>query len=130
MKPLPAGLTLVNVATIAGLLLGIIGGGLDQGFAALALILGSAAAVLAWISTAPFSPRRIAPPEPEEPPPKSKRARRRMKLPPVTIAPVRRPRHLAVWAVGIVFALFAFRSFCWLLYIDGDHLKIQSPNNL
>jgi hypothetical protein len=28
------------------------------------------------------------------------------------------------------FALFAFRSFCWLFYIDGSDLKIQSPNNL
>jgi hypothetical protein len=28
------------------------------------------------------------------------------------------------------FALFAVRSFCWLLYIDGGDLKIQSPNNL
>src|SRR5258705_489285 len=28
------------------------------------------------------------------------------------------------------FALFALRSFCWLLYIDGEQLKIQSPHNL
>jgi len=28
------------------------------------------------------------------------------------------------------FALFALRSFCWLLYIEGDQLRIQSPNNL
>ena len=28
------------------------------------------------------------------------------------------------------FALFAVRSFCWLLYIDGGDWKIQSPNNL
>src|SRR5437868_5564675 len=26
--------------------------------------------------------------------------------------------------------MFAVRSFCWLLYIDGSDLKIQSPNNL
>jgi hypothetical protein len=26
--------------------------------------------------------------------------------------------------------MFAVRSFCWLLYIEGDELKIQSPNNL
>src|SRR5207248_8478374 len=26
--------------------------------------------------------------------------------------------------------LFAVRSFCWLLYIDGGEWKIQSPNNL
>ena len=34
------------------------------------------------------------------------------------------------WLVAAVFALFAVRSFCWLLYIDGSELKIQSPNNL
>ena len=26
--------------------------------------------------------------------------------------------------------MFAVRSFCWLLYIDGSELRIQSPNNL
>ena len=26
--------------------------------------------------------------------------------------------------------MFAVRSFCWLLWIDGNNLKIQSPNNL
>jgi hypothetical protein len=28
------------------------------------------------------------------------------------------------------FAMFALRSYCWLLFIDGNELKIQSPNNL
>ena len=32
--------------------------------------------------------------------------------------------------VGVVFALFAVRSFCFLLWVDGANLKIQSPNNL
>ena len=32
--------------------------------------------------------------------------------------------------VAAFFALFAVRSFCWLLYIDGGEWKIQSPNNL
>ena len=26
--------------------------------------------------------------------------------------------------------MFAIRSFCWLLWVDGNNLKIQSPNNL
>ena len=30
----------------------------------------------------------------------------------------------------IVFALFAVRSFCWLLYYDRDLLKVGAPNNL
>jgi hypothetical protein len=28
------------------------------------------------------------------------------------------------------FTIFAVRSFAWLLYIDGNELKVQSPNNL
>jgi len=75
MKVFSAGLTFVNVATMAGLLLGIVGGGLDGGFAGLALVLGLAAAIYAWIGTAPFSVRKrtvaVRPPTPlpkSEPP--------------------------------------------------------------
>jgi hypothetical protein len=130
MKAFSAGLTLVNVATMAGLLLGIVGGGLDEGFAGLALLLGLAAAIYAWIGTAPFSLRKAAAAPPLQLP-KSKRARRRMKLDSPT-APPPPPRRWHFWAcaVGIVFAMFAVRSFCWLLWIDGNNLKIQSPNNL
>ncbi len=114
MKFFSAGLTFVNVATIAGLLLGIVGGGLDPGLAGLALFLGLTAAVFAWIGTAPFAPRKvIAPPPQSQPPlPKSKRARRRMKLveTPVVVAP--RPNYNPVaWAVSIVFLMFAVRAF-------------------
>src|SRR5437870_13265989 len=42
----------------------------------------------------------------------------------------KRYRHLWLWVMAACFAIFAVRSFCWLLYIDGDQLKIQSPNNL
>ena len=131
MKLFSAGLTLVNIATIFGLILGILGAGLDRGLAALALFLGVVAAILAWIGTAPFTPRKvIATPPPAPPLPKSKRARRRMKLAPAVVVAPRPIYHLGLWAVGIVFLLFAVRSFCWLLYVDGNHLKIQSPNNL
>ena len=41
-----------------------------------------------------------------------------------------RYRRVWFWAVAVCFAMFAVRSFCWLLYIDGSELKIQSPNNL
>ena len=41
-----------------------------------------------------------------------------------------RYRRFWFWAVAVCFAVFAVRSFCWLLYIDGSELKIQSPNNL
>jgi hypothetical protein len=34
------------------------------------------------------------------------------------------------WLAFAAFALFAARTFFWLLYFDDDHLKIGSPNNL
>ena len=104
MKPLSAGLTLVNVATVTGLLLGILGGGLDDGFAGLAIVAGIAAAVFAWISTAGE---------------------------PISVSATPRCSYpIWLWAVAVVFAMFAFRSFCWLIYIDGPNLKIQSPYDL
>ena len=136
MKWCSAGLTFVNVATIAGLLLGILGGGLDSGFAGLALILAIAAAVWAWIGTSPFAIREkvIVPVTP--PLPKSKRAQRRLRrearsaIPAPVSSPGPQYWHFWAWVVGIVFLMFAVRSFCWLLWIDGNNLKIQSPNNL
>jgi hypothetical protein len=132
MKLFSAGLTFVNVATIAGLILGILASGLDDGFAWLALFLGVVSAVFAWLGTTSFSRRKavMIPPAPSLP--KSKRARRRMKMPAEPKAvPAPRPNYqLWAWVVGIVFALFAIRSFCWLLWVDGNHFKIQSPNNL
>src|SRR4030095_5033992 len=41
-----------------------------------------------------------------------------------------RYRRIWFWGVAFCFAIFAVRSFCWLLYIDSSELKIQSPNNL
>ncbi len=130
MKLFSAGLTFVNVATVAGLLLGVLAGGLDSGFAVLALIAGAAAAIAAWFGSEPFHrPATAVVQKPEEP--RSKRARRKLGLPPLTVARPERPVwHFWTWAVGALFALFALRSFCWLLWVDGANLKIQSPNNL
>ena len=131
MKWFAAGLSLVNIATIAGLLLGILGGGLDEGFAVLALILGIAAAIWAWNGSSRFAPKKIVVTRPALPLPKSKRARRRLKLKEEPVVPPPRGAfHLWAWAVGIVFAIFAVRSFCWVLWIHENHLRIQSPNNL
>ncbi len=134
MKLFSAGLTFVNVVTLMGLLLGILGGGLDSGFAGLALFLGLAAAIYAWFGTESFSPRRlmVVTTAAVAPLPKSKRARRRMKItePMVAAAPERRRINPWIWIVGFVFAVFAIRSFCWILWVDGAHLKIQSPYNL
>ena len=112
------------------MLLGIVGGGLDE-FGRLALLLNRGGDY-SWNRTAPFSIRKKTVAVPPPPPlPKSKRARRRMKLEtPIVSAPPRRRWNFWAWAVGIAFAMFAVRSFCWLLWVDGNNLKIQSPNNL
>jgi hypothetical protein len=37
---------------------------------------------------------------------------------------------VADWAATVVFALFALRAFCWLVFYNGDSLSVLSPNNL
>src|SRR5881227_1033907 len=110
MKWLSAGLTFVNLSVVCGLLLGIVGHGLNALSAALALLCGAAFAVAAWLGTS----------DPDKPGgPKVKSSK-----------PTVRYRKFWFWVVAAFFALFAVRSFCWLLYIDGGEWKIQSPNNL
>ena len=36
----------------------------------------------------------------------------------------------ADWAAAGLFALFALRAFCWLVFADGDSIRVLSPNNL
>lgn len=110
MKLLSAGLTFVNFSVVCGLLLGMVGHGLNALSAALALICGVAFAVAAWLGTSDPAKRIRSEAKP------SKTTWRYGKI--------------WFWLVAAVFALFAVRSFCWLLYIDGSELKIQSPNNL
>ena len=110
MKLLSAGLTFVNLSVVCGLLLGMVGHGLNALSAALALVCGVAFAVAAWLGTSDPDKRIRSEPRP------SKTTWRYGKI--------------WFWLVAAVFALFAVRSFCWLLYIDGSELKIQSPNNL
>ncbi|MBA3961526.1 MAG: hypothetical protein H0X40_06455 [Chthoniobacterales bacterium] len=129
MKLFSAGLTLVNVATVVALLLGILGGGLDSGFAGLALIAGTAAAVVAWIYSESYTLRSAAIPVATGRR-RSKRAQPKEEPQPSLVLAPRRVWHFWTWAAAALFALFALRSFCWLLYVDGPGLKIQSPNNL
>jgi hypothetical protein len=110
MKWLSAGLTFVNLSVVCGLLLGMVGHGLNTLSAALALLCGVAFAVAAWLGTSD----RAKSSDPETNPSK---------------VPGRYGK-IWFWLIAACFALFAFRSFCWLLYIDGGDLKIQSPNNL
>jgi hypothetical protein len=110
MKWLSAGLTFVNLSVVCGLLLGMVGHGLNALSAALALVCGLAFAVAAWLGTS--DPGKPGAPEAGR-----------------SQAP-RRYGKIWFWLMAAFFALFAFRSFCWLFYIDGSDLKIQSPNNL
>jgi hypothetical protein len=88
----------------------MVGHGLNALSAALALICGVAFAVAAWLGTSDHG----KPSGPEARPSKAPR----------------RYGKVWFWLVAAFFALFAVRSFCWLLYIDGGDWKIQSPNNL
>jgi hypothetical protein len=110
MKWLSAGLTFVNLSVICGLLLGMVGHGLNALSAALALLCGVAFAVAAWLGTS----------DPDKPGCSGAKFAK----------PPRRYGKIWFWLVAAFFALFAVRSFCWLLYIDGGDWKIQSPNNL
>ncbi len=42
----------------------------------------------------------------------------------------RRYRSIWLWLMIAMFAIFAIRSFCNVLFVDGNELKIQNPNNL
>ncbi len=134
MKWLSAGLTFFNVSTVSALLMGMVADGLNKPIAILAVVAGLAAAVIAhWVTEA--VPLRTRKPASVEPPPplvqarKRKRDRRAKDLP--VIVPAReRYRSVWFWLLAACFTVFAVRSFAWLLYIDGNELKVQSPNNL
>ena len=110
MKGLSAGLTFVNLATICGLLIGMVAGGLNTWSAITALILAAGFSILAYLRTT--EPKAADGSVNSE---KSAFAKYR-KLP--------------LWIMAAIFAMFAVRSFCWLLFWDGNEMKIQSPMNL
>ena len=126
MKWVTAGITFVNLSVVCGLLLGLAGRGLTTVNAALALVCGAALAVAAFLGTRNTTVRNEAALE------QSHRKGSELKGPKnVDISSaLTRYRRVWFWVVAICFAMFAVRSFCWLLYIDGSDLKIQSPNNL
>jgi hypothetical protein len=105
MKWLTGGLTFANFATVFGLLLGMIAG-LGPVTSTVACILAAGFAAVAWVATTDPKPG-----------PDSEQATGRY-------------RNLVTWFLAGIFAIFAFRSFVWLLYVDGTDLKIQSPVNL
>jgi hypothetical protein len=132
MKWLSAGLTFVNFTTLCGLFLGMVGGGLNESIAVVSFVLGTGAAVAAYFTTIDSKPvANVA--EPNQPTETlSRRAQGRLAkmAPNLRTSRATRYRSFWPWLVGACFAVFAFRSFCWLLYIDGEEWKIQSPNNL
>jgi hypothetical protein len=118
MKALAGGLTFFNFATVSAVILGMIARGLGPVTAVTSLLLGLVAAAAAWFAT--WDPKDIA--DQPQGAPDRESARRSGRF--VS------GQRILFWSLAIVFALFAVRSFCWLLYNDGDQLMIQSPNNL
>jgi hypothetical protein len=106
MKWLAGGLTFLNFATVCGLLLGMLAGGLGPVTSSMALILAGGLAAVAYAGT--IDPR----------------------VQPNDEAGQGHYRNMITWILTSIFAIFAFRSFIWLLYVDGTDLKIQSPVNL
>ena len=110
MKWLSGGLTFVNFATVCGLFIGMLTGGLSTTVAWIALLLAAGFALLAYLRTTDAEPQADALDRD-----KSK---------------IAKYRKLPVWILAGFFTIFAVRSFCWLLFVDGTELKIQSPVNL
>src|SRR6266699_1903806 len=129
MKWVTAGITFVNLSVVCGLLLGLTGRGLNTVSAALALVCGAAFAIASLLGTRDSavekkSAGRLAAEQNPRKPSGSEDAKDAIP------SALMRYRSVWFWAVAVCFAAFALRSFCWLLYIDGSELKIQSPNNL
>ena len=97
--------------------------------AALALVCGAAFAVAAFLGTRDSAVRQKSAngPTAEQKPRKDSGTEETKNAIPLALM---RYRRIWFWAVAVCFAVFAVRSFCWLLYIDSSELKIQSPNNL
>ncbi len=138
MKWLTAGLTFVNFSTLFGLILGALGHGLSKPAAVIALIIGALIGAAAYIQTSDpekVSASETTPSTGDGPIPEkrlSKRAERKLRrqaLEPTPSAQIN-SRRIWFWILGVCFAVFALRSFCWLIYIEGDQWRIQSPYNL
>src|SRR5205809_1256190 len=110
MRLLSAGLIYVAVSTIAALLLGENAGGLNRSISFVSLIIGVTGAIAVFFLMPPSSEGSLVGAEDD--------------------APLAKYRSIWLCLVGFVFAIFAFRSFCWLFYFDCENIDIQSPFNL
>ena len=129
MKWVTAAITFVNLSVVCGLFLGIAGKGLNAVTAALALLCGAAFAVASFLGTRESAFREKAA-DGSVTEQKSRQASASEETQNSLPSALMRYRRVWFWAVAFCFAIFAVRSFCWLLYIDSSELKIQSPNNL
>jgi hypothetical protein len=116
MRLLSAGLIYVAVSTVTALGLGMNAGGLSWNISFVSLIAGMTGAIAVFFLTLP-TPVRLGP---------SAQSR--------VVAegddPLAKYRSIWLCLVGFVFAIFAFRSFCWLFYFESENIDIQSPFNL
>jgi hypothetical protein len=137
MKWLSAALAFVNSSTLFALVTGILYHGLSRPLATFSIIVGLLVAFFAYRATADV-PLRVRKPKPPPSPPspesKSKRQQRReeraRKGLTVNETPRWSYRSIWFWLLAACFAIFAFRSFGWLVYYDGNEVKVQSINNL
>src|SRR2546421_3317495 len=102
MRGLSAGLVFFSCSVVSAVLLGLIAGGLGPVTAWLSILLGIAAALLAYFTTVDPGRQSLAQPNGGS-----------------------RYRWIPFWCVAACFTFFAVRSFCWLLYIDGPEFRIQ-----
>jgi hypothetical protein len=110
MRLLSAGLIYVASSTVAAVLLAEIAGHLNPGVSFFSLLAGAIAALATFFLMPPAAPRA------------SVSDTRNVAL--------SKYRFIWICLVGFVFAMFALRSFCWILFFAGEHLNIQSPFNL
>jgi len=129
MKWVTAGVTFVNLSVVCGVFLGLVGRGLSTMSAAIALVCGAAFAIAAFLGTrdSAVGQKSVTSSAAEQKPLKRSEPEDTQNA---IASALMRYRRVWFWAVAICFAVFAVRSFVWLLYIDGSELKIQSPNNL
>jgi hypothetical protein len=113
MKWLTAGVTVVNVWTVSALLIGMAADGLTHVVAKVALVIALLAGAVALMQTRDADRVTVAP----EGDAATKAARN----------PFAR---VWFWILAACFGFFAFRSFGWVLFLDGNTWKVQSPNNL
>ncbi len=113
MRWLSGGVTFVNVAVVSALLIGMVADGLTHVVAKIAFVLGLLGAAIAFAQTREPGAAAIAPADEHRADP---------------------PKHggyrIWFWLLAACFGFFAFRSFGWILFIDGNQWKVQSPHNL